>query len=227
MFYGQRPVLAISLLTIAFCLVASRVAVAEDVKVVPKGEYAKIDVRLANETMKALAGGTAEERRKAIETIQLSPQKYAPPVFFLLSNVLFQGGKQEEGAFWFYAGQLRARFDANRCADISAREAVGVLNQEYGSVINQFMFKDLSKLEELIPKVVEWDRKTPHDYDHRWINLHGMGAMMSGLDAEDSSEKPAALSLSEEQWGEIAEKTRADYLAGFKEALARMKTEKK
>lgn len=55
------------------------------------------------------------------------------------------------------------------------------------------MFKRLTKLEELVPKVVEWDRKTPYNYDHRWINLHGMDAMLSGLDAGSSSGKPATL----------------------------------
>ena len=227
MVYKHKLALVILLFAIILDLVSSRVAFAEDIKITPKGEYAQIDTRLAMETMQTLAEGTPEEKQKAIEKIKLSPQIYAPPVFFLLSNVLFQDGKKEEGAFWFYAGQLRARFDANRCADITAREAVGALSQEYGPLINQFAFKDISMLEELIPKVVEWDRTTPHEYDHRWINLHGMDAVMVGMDVEKSQEEPAALSLPKEQWSEIAEKTRADYLAGFKQAVTQMKNQKK
>ena len=200
---------------------------AEDLIVQPKGEYAKIDTSLTIKTMQALAGGTAEERHQAIESIKASPDRYTPPVFYLLSNVLFEDGMQEEAAFWFYAGQLRGSFDANRCADITAREAISVLNERYGPLINQFMVPRLAKLEELIPQVVEWDRKTPHNYDHRWINLHGTDALLSGLDAESSDGKPKALSLPEKQWGEIAEKTRRDYLADFREALVQLKNQKK
>lgn len=217
---------AVLLLASFGCLLgvaASHIAEAETSTVVPKGEYAQIDIRLADETMQILARGTVEEKQEAIERIKASPDRYAPPVFYLLSSVLFEDGKEEEGAFWFYAGQLRARFDANRCADISAREAVAVLNAEYGSPINQFMFERLAKLEELVPQVVEWDRKTLHNYDHRWINLHGMDAMMSGLDVDNPGEKPAALSLPKEQWIEIEEKTRVEYLAGFREAMDQMK----
>jgi hypothetical protein len=89
------------------------------------------------------------------------------------------------------------------------------------------MLERLAKLEELVPQVVEWDRKTPHNYDHRWINLHGMGAVMSGQDVDNSGDKPAALSLPEEQWIEIEEETRVEYLAGFREAMVQMKKQRK
>ena len=140
------------------------------------------------------------------------------PIEVLIEYVaLFQQGDREDSLFWFYAGQLRARFDANRCADVSARAAVGALNEEYGPPINRYAFRNLAQLEELIPKVVAWDRRTPHDYDHRWINLHGMGALTGG-DGETR-----ALSLPQEQWQAIAERTRDDYLRGFREAMAQAK----
>jgi len=191
-------------------------AVAEDVAVKPRGAYAEIDTRLANEAIQLLANRSVEDRRRTIEQIKAAPDKYAPPVLYLLSKVLFQDGKRDEGAFWFYAGQLRANFDASRCADESAREAVSVLDKEYAALINRYTLRDLPKLEQLVNQVIEWDRKTPHNYDHRWINLHGMGAMMAGLNVDGAAAKPGVLSLPKEQWDEIAEKTRADYLAGFR-----------
>ena len=192
--------------------------------VTPKGEYAEIDTRLANETLQTLAKGTARDTVKAIADIQAHPEKYAPPVFYALSNVLFAGEKKDDALFWFYAGQLRARFDANRCADATARQAVNVLNQNYGTLINPYAFQDIPKLEKLIPKIVAWDREIPHSYDHRWINLHGMNAMMSALGTVTT---PTALSLPKEQWDAIAEKTRVDYLSGFQEAMAQFKDRKK
>ena len=191
-------------------------AVVEDVAVKPSGDYAQIDTRLANKAIQVLAKGSVEERQRTIEQIKVAPDKYAPPVFYLLSEVLFQDGKRDEGAFWFYAGQLRANFDASRCADASAREAVSALDLEYAALINRYTFQDLPKLEQLVAQVIEWDRKTPHNYDHRWINLHGMAATMAGLDVDGAGAKPAVLSLPKEQWDEIAEKTRADYLAAFR-----------
>ena len=208
------------LLLLLTCFLAASGAAADDHVVAPVGEYATIDVRLTNATLETLLRGSEQDRTAAIEAILRTPEKYAPPVFFALSHVLFNQGRKDDGAFWFYAGQLRARFDANRCADVSARQAVGVLTEEFGPPINQYMFKDFTKVEALIPRVLEWDRKTPHEYDHRWINLHGMEAMMESLDA---SGKPKALSLPRADWDAIAEKTRADYRDGFEKAKAMMK----
>lgn len=211
----------------AFGWMALHSALADTEVVEPKGEYAKIDVKLLNETIKILSKGSAKDKKKTVAEVKKSPEKYAPPVFYALSEVLFEDGKKDEAAFWFYAGQLRARFDANRCADISAREAVGVLNQVYGPAINRYSFQDLAKLEKLIPEVVEWDRKTPHAYDHRWINLHGMDAMIEGLGGGDSESKPPVLSLPKDQWEKIATRTRTEYLSGFRKAVAEMKKQKK
>jgi hypothetical protein len=204
----------------------SSAACAEPEIVEPKGEHAKIDVKALNETMKTLRDGSAKDRERAAMLVQQSPDRYAPPVFYALSKVLFDAGKKDEAAFWFYAGQLRARFDANRCADVSARAAVNMLNEEYGPAINRYALQDTQKLEELIPRVVEWDEKTDHKYDHRWINLHGMDAMIGGLGAR-SGDKPPAMSLPKSDWDKIAKRTRADYLDGFKKALAVLEEAKK
>jgi hypothetical protein len=64
----------------------------------------------------------------------------------------------------------------------------------------------------VVERVVEWDRATPHDYDHRWINLHGMGAFTGAT----ALSRPAA------QWPAIAEETRGGYLRGLEEALRGM-----
>ncbi len=219
---GAQKILSAVLAFAAVWLTAPSWGFADTIVVAPAGEYAPIDTRLARATIEILQKGTAKEKQKAIEEVQAHPENYAPPVFYLLSAVLLDSGKKDEAAFWFYAGQLRARFDANRCADESAAGAVGILNDEFGPAINSYTFRDIPKLEALIPKVVEWDRKTPHNYDRRWINLHGMGATISGLSGGQKGEQP--LSLPEEKWDEIAENTRTNYLEDFKEAMVRLKT---
>lgn len=207
---------------LALALLFTTQAAAESRSVAPRGIYAQIDTRGQTQAIQALSAGSPGERQATMDAIRSAPGRYAPPVFFVLSEVLFDMGEEDEGAFWFYAGQLRARFDANRCADVSARQAVSGLSQRFGPRINQYAFGDVGKLEALVPRVIEWDRNTPHDYDHRWINLHGMGAMMSALD--ESHQDTAPLSLPEDQWSSIAEKTRTDYLDGFRQALAQLKS---
>lgn len=191
---------------------------AETITLQPKGDYASIDTKLAMQTMQILANGTDAERKKTVSAIILAPQDYAPPVFYVMSSLLFQSGLKDDAAFWFYAGQLRARFDANRCNDATARSAVSVLNDRYGTPINQYMFQQPEKLIALVERVVKWDRETPHNYDHRWINLSGMGATTSAMGGASGETR---LSLPQDQWEAIAEQTRADYLAGLREALGK------
>ncbi|MGH9161145.1 MAG: hypothetical protein ACRD2X_14315 [Vicinamibacteraceae bacterium] len=193
------------------------------------GEYASIDVRLLNESVRILETGDASARKAKAAEIRASPEQFAPPVFYSLSNMLFEEGQEDEAMFWFYAGQLRAGFDAMRCTDVSARQAVDVLNQRYGPPINKYAFQDLDKLESVVQKAVEWDRETPHEYDQRWINLHGMGAVRAGMQRNRGKERRAAprpLSVDEGRWARLAEQRRVEYLKGFHEALAELKNKK-
>lgn len=201
-------------------------AIAEEIIVPLSGEFKKINTDSMNEAIKKLKSSDKAVRTKAVAEIKEHADKYPPPVFYLLSNVLFNEGDKDDAAFWFYAGQLRGRYDANRCADVSARSGIGVLNMEFGGPINRYMFmqSDLSKIEKLIPKVVEWDKVTAHNYDQRWINLHGMDAMITSLDGQA---KEPTFSLPEKDWEAIAEKTRAEYLSGFADALKDLQAAKK
>lgn len=196
----------------------------------PTGVYAEIDTRLAIETIQILNGNSAEDKLFAMKAVLEKPELFAPPVFYVMSRELFNAGDKDAAAFWFYAGQLRARFDANRCADVTARSAVSQMNDMFGEPINEYAFQDLTKLEETILNVIAWDKATPHRYDHRWINLSGLGAVESGLEAQkqdlleqaglEGEEAPqqAVLSLPEEEWEAIEEQTRQDYLDGFYKA---------
>ena len=191
---------------------------AEEIVIKATGTFKKISDNIApsKAIMDALKSSSQSERDKAVKEIEAHPGNYIPPVFFLLSQVLFNEDKKDMAAFWFYFGQLRGRYDANRCADISARSGMGVLNQNFGPQINKYAFANLSFLEALIPKVMELDAAVPHNYDQRWINLHGMGAVL-GEDEE------GRISLPEKLWPQILADTRKDYLRGFNEAMAEMK----
>lgn len=188
----------------------------------PNSALADIDTRLTDAAVQALQHGGADAKRETLAAIRAAPGRYAPPALYALAQALYEAGEKDEAAFWFYGAQLRASFDANRCADPYARRALDVLNRQYGRDINRHALQDLAKLEALIPRVVAWDRATPHAYDHRWINLHGVNATLAGRRARATA-PPLALSLPESQWPEIAARTREEYLAGFRAALAALK----
>jgi hypothetical protein len=175
----------------------------------PAGEHATIDVEGQNAALAALHG---RDPAGAVAAVLAAPQRYAPPVLAAAAVELFAAGRRDEAVFWFYAAQLRARFDANRAADRTAGGAVAALTQHYGPSINRYAFTDPAGLRTVVERVVEWDRTTPHEYDHRWINLHGMGAFTGS----GPLSRPAA------EWPAIAERTRAEYLRGLDEALGRI-----
>jgi len=212
----MRRVLAYVLCCCGFAL---SVVYGADVTVEPTGIYQTIDVRLMDETIRSLAQADGKTRARIISAIASKPEKFAPPVFYFLSNVLFDDGQKDDAMFWFYAGQLRGTIDAKICAEKSARAAIGALNEKFGPPINQYAFKDIPKLTNTVEHVLAWEEKTPYDYDRRWINLHGMKAIIGDTNAP--------LSVPREQWEAIRKTTRDEYRFEFYEALAEVQKMKR
>jgi hypothetical protein len=181
-------------------------------RVRPDGPHAAIDVVEQNAAIAALHGRGEVAREQMVAAILQEPERFAPPVLSTLAAVLFAQGERDEAVFWYQAGQLRARFDADRCADRTAGAAVAVLRQRNGASINRHAFADPERLRTIVERVVAWDRATTYAYDHRWINLHGMGAF-PGVGAGGPLSRPAS------EWPDIAERTRAEYLRGLDEVL--------
>lgn len=157
-------------------------------KVKAKGVYKEIDVARHNEVIEVMTGRNKKLKQQTVDRILAKPNYYNPPVLYALSRELYNQGKKDKATFWFYTAQLRARYDANLCLDNSAKQAVSILNNEYGPDINKYAFQNIDSLEKTVTKVVDFVRTNEEDYDHRWINLHGMGTVMTGID-NDSGEK--------------------------------------
>lgn len=178
----------------------------------PPAQGSKIDNSIIDTAEKKLLKDTPEARDKFIAKVKQHPEKYPPVVFYLMSRALFEKGEKDDAAFWFYAGQLRARTDANICADKTARQAVSVLNMTFGTPINQYTFQDKDKLEKTVKEVIAWDESTPHHYDQRWINPHGMESF------KDKGKKVPE-SLPQKDWDKIREATRKSYLDSFNKVM--------
>jgi len=178
----------------------------------PVGVYKEIDMTNTIRIVKLLVDTSTNfvAKNKLIDSIEQNPNNYIPPVLYVLSYEVFNSGNKVDGSFWFYLAQLRARYDINRCADKTANAAE--YNSTFGPSINQYALTRIDTLQQIIKKVVAFERANQENYDQRWINLTGMNAMSEGL-GEKSDNKP--LSLPENQWAEIRKKTIDDYYNDF------------
>lgn len=213
-----------TLLIILFTYNSLKAQLINEHQVEPKGIYATIDVKKSNSALQILIDGNIEEQSNTATEILNNPHIYNPTALYALSAFLFKTDKKEDACFWFYVAQLRARFDANLCLDNSAKSGVAVLNQTFGPQINKYIFQDIEQLKNIVKKVVEYVKNNEEKYDHRWLALHGMDAIMSGLDEEDvKSRKTAKIIEPESKWAKIKEKTITNYYEDFHEAMKSMK----
>src|SRR4051794_17147681 len=94
---------------------------------IPLPRTAPIDVGAMRAALAALHSPRAAERYAAVDTVRASPERYPPPVLYALANELFQRAEPDAAIFWYHAGQLRARFDVERCADPTVADVLTVL----------------------------------------------------------------------------------------------------
>lgn len=184
----------------------------KNIKVEPLSSFKNINIKRQQNTILQLDSDNKEIQQKMIDSILNDSNAFSPPVLFLLSNKLFEMNKKDDAAFWFYTGQLRARYDANLCTDESAKSAASILSNEYGLKINQYSIQNVNNLEVIINKVVNFVRTNNENYDHRWISLHGMNAMQAGL---NKNETPRELILPSNKWAEIKKSTIDTYYNDF------------
>ncbi len=209
-----------TLLLLAFTISLFTTSFAQTKQIEPKGVFKEIDVERHNEAIEILNGDKRKPKAEVVDTIINNPNYYNPPVLYALSRELYNQNKQDEAMYWFYLAQLRARYDANLCMDNSAKQGVSILNSKYGTEINKYAFQDIDKLEETVVKVVAFVRENEENYDHRWLNLHGMWATMAGIDEKTETKE---LSQPKEKWTEIKTTTVNDYYNGFIEYIKSQK----
>lgn len=75
--------------------------------------------------------------------------------------ILFQSGQKDDGVFWFYAAQLRVRYQlAFKNGDRG--QLLQIMLMTVGPPINNYAFHDVAKLDRQLARVLEWDRNTPN-----------------------------------------------------------------
>ncbi|WP_145748297.1 Rap1a/Tai family immunity protein [Nitrospirillum amazonense] len=182
-------------------------------------EYATIDNSAVMATMQTLVKTTGRESDPLIDTIKNNAGNYAPVVFFPMAKILFQEGDVDGAIFWLNAGLLRGTFDGRLCTDPSAGAGIGALMAMVPPELRKAQFDDMAKLSAIIDRVIQWDETTPYNYDHRWIALHGLGAMRRHLGA-DATSPPQPLTIPKDQWDAVAQKDRKELREGIAKAIA-------
>lgn len=172
------------------------------------GEYRDIQVIRELEAIRTFQAGDDQAKEEMASQVDSAPEQYAPAVFFHLAVYLHHQGRSDEALQWLYRARIRTYFDIQRCTDHSVGDAGAKLNQVVPSVLKLEQFMDLEKSKRFMQAAIQWDRDTPHDYDPRWIALHGIEASLP----ESPTVPQEPLTIPEEQWEALAEQHRRDYL---------------
>lgn len=106
---------------------------------------------------------------KSLETVLKTPNEYSALVLYFGANVAMKEKKLEDGAFLFYAGQLRARFDqkcfpAKGIGGDSPFLAYAAVSQELGSTINPAVMAEPKTFAKVIARVEKWTPNAPQEY---------------------------------------------------------------
>lgn len=192
-------------------------SIGKQIEVIPTGEYASINMRPMVAILQKLQSTSGHENDALLEDIEQNAGNYVPPVLMVLGVVRFRQSKIEDAIFWFNAGRLRAMFDAARCTDVSARTAVPALVHKTPKELLKAQFDDVARLRAIVGRVLKWDEATPQNYEYRWINLHGMGAINSGLG--NKNEPAGPLTVSRESWNVLARQTREEFRTAMEKAI--------
>jgi hypothetical protein len=209
---GMKKVVTLIAIAILISVPACVGATEHIITVAPTGELAKVDNKSLIDAIELLTNGTPEQRKSKAADVLKHPDRYAPPALYCLSRYLFDQGDKDAGSFWFYAAQIRARCDANILTDVSARSATSVMTQVFGHRPNRYMMVEhFDRFRPLLAEVVEWDKKTPHHYERRWMAHHGMNAFV-GNDNQ-------AVAIPRSKWAKTDEGSRIEYMDGFEEVL--------
>lgn len=174
------------------------------------GEYSTIDTKADIALIQRLRSGSVTDNTEVVAQVTQAAGNYTPPVLFFLAEWYYKRGQIDDAIFWLNAAGLRGLFDAAICTDLSARSAIVEISQKLPPDLYRQQFQDPARIKQIVDKVIDWDARTPADYDHRWISLHGVKAVNSGLGIGVTS---APLTLPRDQWHGIAEQNRQKYRA--------------
>ncbi|HUN69259.1 MAG TPA: hypothetical protein VMU46_10700 [Burkholderiales bacterium] len=181
----------------------------------PRGVYASINLRPAQDMINRLSAPYGSDKRIAIREVLGRPTAVMPPVLYALANTLAED-HPEEAIFWYHVGRIRAVYDALRCRDKTAQAGVLALRQQIGKELRDAQFYRRDRVLRIAKKAIEWDAENARSYDERWISLYGKVAASS--DGSDSG-----ILVPEAEWPAILKHVHEAHLAAVEQFVAEKK----
>jgi hypothetical protein len=105
----------------------------------PQGVYATIDIPRMEQQIRVLQQLIPNPRRDAISAALNNITKMRPPVLYALANAIAQDDANiADAVFWYHVGRIRAVYDALRCKDPTARDAINALGKGLSPDISRY-----------------------------------------------------------------------------------------
>jgi hypothetical protein len=181
----------------------------------PQGIYAGIEIHGQLRTIARLRELIPTPRREAIAAALQNPAALSPPALYALANAISQDdANMRDAVFWYHVGRLRAVYDALRCKDPTARNAVNILGRNLNPDIARYQRQRRQYTLEIAEAAIKWDQNHPREYDHRWVNLYGKVAR------ESAGTDPSELTVSELEWPAILKHVHEAHLKSVQDFAA-------
>lgn len=121
----------------------------------------------ADSTLPAMDRLKSCEPRVAVQAaneILNNPGIFQEPLqIFSPAYILFQNEKKDEAVFWFYAAQLRVRYQlAFEKGDRG--QLLSIMLMTIGPPINNYALQDVTKLDRILDQVLAWDKSSPNPF---------------------------------------------------------------
>ena len=184
------------------------------------GEYAEIDTRKDFSAIEILQGPESEEKRILAEKIYQNPGSYSPFTLLYLGIYYLEKDSVYQALHYMRAGIFRATVDVEAAKDYSLEGILPLMTALMANTLHAFFQKnphkkkELSALIEVSRHLMDWDSKTPRNYDVRWPCLHSMKAIKATVVNEVDAKTGYA---TKEEYNEILKKHRSLFLAATKE----------
>jgi len=218
MFFFLRKVLTL------FFFLSFAVCWADTKTLQPVGEYAEIDVHKDTSAFEILKGPESEEKKSLAEKIHQSPGDYGPFLLLYLGIYYLEKDNLSQALHYMRAGIFRATVDVDAAKDNSLVDILPIMNQLMSTAVGAFFQKNpdkekegLSALMEVSRHLMDWDFKTPRNYDARWPCLHSSKGIKASVLNDVGAKTGYA---TKEEYNEILKKHRSLFLAATEKGIS-------
>ncbi|MDC0349284.1 hypothetical protein OAN21_02630 [Alphaproteobacteria bacterium] len=222
-------------LTLFFFLSFS-VCQADTITLQPVGEYAEIETHKDFSAIEILRGPESEEKRSLAEKIHQNPGDYAPFSLLFLGIYYLEKGNLSQALHYMRAGIFRAVVDVQAAKDSSLENILPTMFRLMNEALVPYFQKNPDKRKQALEILVEisgtlmdWDSKTPRNYDVRWPCLHSIRATtafaLMGIASKPTYAKTGY--ATKEEYRKVLEENRNLFLKATREDIPSVQDQSK